>query len=234
MHVCVGGLLRWGGGVGLGVGGGGSVCLFRAYILCRRGSEHHCFKSPHVCAHGLHAPPPLPQLNPLLNPPPSSQRQPHPPPSPIPLKVVASSLDSLRAEILQNFTSPHDLRECLKASANVPQLAGPPRLHRGHRLVDAAVFEPIPVKSAVRDGCTHVLALCSRPAGDEPAWGKAVRRTLAATVKRFMLSPVGGRGRGCLRVCLVVGCCQSVVRLMSIDGAGPQRAPLRSLNQHPQ
>ncbi|KIY97127.1 hypothetical protein MNEG_10833 [Monoraphidium neglectum] len=68
----------------------------------------------------------------------------------------------------------------------VPSLAGQPRLHRGHRFVDAAVFEPIPVKSAVRDGCTHVLALCSRPASSGPAWGKLLRRTLTATVKPYM------------------------------------------------
>jgi hypothetical protein len=54
------------------------------------------------------------------------------------------------------------------------------------------VFEPIPVKSAVRDGCTHVLALCSRPASDGPAWGKVLRKAAAAAVKRFMLNPVRG------------------------------------------
>jgi hypothetical protein len=168
----------------------------------------------------------------------------------VPLKVVASSLDSLRSEVLADFACPRDLQESLKASALVPELAGPPRLHRGHRcagagsagragqsiqaagrgptqgsrasqhpaeapglpwknpsplapctcatpptkkrFVDGAVFEPIPVKSAVRDGCTHVLALCSRPADKGPAWGRLVKRTLVGAVKHFMLSPVGG------------------------------------------
>lgn len=109
--------------------------------------------------------------------------------SPVPLKVVASSLDSLRAELLQDFTCPRDLKESLKASALVPVISGPPREHRGHRFVDAAVFEPIPVKSAVRDGCTHVMALCSRPASSGPAWGKVVKRTLTGAVKHFVLSP---------------------------------------------
>ena len=109
--------------------------------------------------------------------------------SEVPLKVVASSLDSLRAEILAGFEGPHDLRQCLRASALVPEIAGPPLVHRGHRLVDAAVFEPVPVKSAVRDGCTHVLALCSRPPSSGPAWGKAVRRTLNAAIKYSLLSP---------------------------------------------
>lgn len=82
--------------------------------------------------------------------------------SPLPLKVVASSLTSLRAEVLDDFVDAADLAECLKASANVPEIVGGPRSHRGHELVDAAVFEPLPVKAALRDGCTHVLALCSR------------------------------------------------------------------------
>jgi hypothetical protein len=55
------------------------------------------------------------------------------PRSPVPLKVVASSLDSLRSEVLADFTCPADLQESLKASALVPEIAGPPRLHRGHR-----------------------------------------------------------------------------------------------------
>lgn len=36
-------------------------------------------------------------------------------------------------------------------------------LCRGHRLVDAAVFEAIPFRSAIADGCTHVLVLNNLP-----------------------------------------------------------------------
>ncbi len=64
--------------------------------------------------------------------------------------------------ILDNFTDEADLANCLAASATVPEVAGPPRLVRGHRCVDAAVFEPVPVRSAVADGCTHVLVLSTR------------------------------------------------------------------------
>ncbi|KAG1663827.1 hypothetical protein FOA52_013392 [Chlamydomonas sp. UWO 241] len=83
---------------------------------------------------------------------------------PVPLKIVASSLDALRPIILSDFTSETDLLECLAASATIPEVVGPPRLVRGHRCVDAAVFEPVPVASALRDGCTHVLVLCTRTA----------------------------------------------------------------------
>jgi predicted acylesterase/phospholipase RssA len=77
--------------------------------------------------------------------------------SDLPLKVVASSLTSLRSEVLDNFTDRGDLVECLKASANVPEIVGGPRSHRGHQLVDAAVFEPLPIKAALR--CAGFCAL---------------------------------------------------------------------------
>lgn len=73
--------------------------------------------------------------------------------SDLPLKVVASSLTSLRSEVLDSFTDRGDLVECLKASANVPEIVGGPRSHRGHQLVDAAVFEPLPIKAALRYVC---------------------------------------------------------------------------------
>lgn len=50
--------------------------------------------------------------------------------SPLPLKVVASSLDSLSPVLLEGFACKQDLAESLKASATVPEIAGGPRLHR--------------------------------------------------------------------------------------------------------
>jgi hypothetical protein len=141
----------------------------------------------------------VPSHQPTLTP----RRPPPPPPthhharaqaavidSPLPLKVVASSLTTLRSEILDSFQDRADLVECLKASANVPEIVGGPRAHRGHQLVDAAVFEPLPVKAALRDGCSHVLALCSRPYSTGPAWGRYVSRALSNAVKYWLLNPV--------------------------------------------
>ncbi len=34
---------------------------------------------------------------------------------------------------------------------------------RGRRLVDGAVFEGVPFKQAIADGCTHLVVLCTRP-----------------------------------------------------------------------
>lgn len=78
-------------------------------------------------------------------------------------QVVASCLDTLQPIILDNFSSREDLQQCLRASAQVPAVAGDPIDHRGRRLVDAAVFEPVPFRAAISDGCTHVITLCSRP-----------------------------------------------------------------------
>lgn len=110
--------------------------------------------------------------------------------SPVPLKVVASSLDALSPVLLQDFSSKQDLAECLKASANVPEVAGTPRHHRGHRLVDAAVFEPVPFRSAIADGCTHVIVLCTRPkpVASGPL-DRALSEALSTVVKRYVLSP---------------------------------------------
>ena len=44
-----------------------------------------------------------------------------------PLQVVASSLETLSPIILDNFRCDRELGESLKASANVPKIAGPPR-----------------------------------------------------------------------------------------------------------
>ena len=89
-----------------------------------------------------------------------AQAQPHSMPV---TQVVATCLDTLQPIILDDFSSPEDLRQCLRASAQVPAVAGDPVLHRGRRMVDAAVFEPVPFRAAISDGCTHVLTLCSRP-----------------------------------------------------------------------
>ena len=46
--------------------------------------------------------------------------------SDVPLKVVASCLDTLQPVILENFTSAQDLETCLRASANVPEVSPEP------------------------------------------------------------------------------------------------------------
>lgn len=62
---------------------------------------------------------------------------------------------------------------CLGASMTVPGAAGNPfrmDLSSGEKLLcfDAFCYEPVPFRSAVAEGATHVLALRSRPASYEP------------------------------------------------------------------
>lgn len=110
--------------------------------------------------------------------------------SAVPLKVVASSLDTLSPVLLEEFESKRDLVECLRASANVPRVAGGPVSHRGHRLVDAAVFEAVPFRSAIADGCTHIVVLCTRPAPVRmSALDKALTDALQAAIKRAVMNP---------------------------------------------
>ena len=111
--------------------------------------------------------------------------------SSVPLKVVASSLDRLVPTILENFDSKEDLANCLRASANVPQVAGEPILHRGESLVDAAVFEAIPFRLAIADGCTHVITLNTRPIAKQGGGRlkSALRDALHAAIKRAVMSP---------------------------------------------
>lgn len=109
--------------------------------------------------------------------------------SEIPLKVVASSLDSLQPLILEDFRCKDDLCTSLRASANVPAIAGEPVVHRGHRLVDAAVFEAVPFRSAIADGCTHVLVLCTRPKRERRGVLPPLEDAMEAAIKKAILSP---------------------------------------------
>lgn len=85
--------------------------------------------------------------------------------SPIPLKIVVASLEAGESRLLSGFTNRTDLFAALRASATMPYVAGPPVPYHGDLLFDASIFEPLPYQSALKDGCTHVMVLASRPKG---------------------------------------------------------------------
>ena len=94
--------------------------------------------------------------------------------------------------MLEGFHDTEDLITCLRASANVPGIAGAPVNHRGHSLVDAAIFEPIPFPMAIRDGCTHVLVLCSRPNPQQievNPFMAPIQRAAEELVRKVLLNP---------------------------------------------
>ncbi len=85
--------------------------------------------------------------------------------SPVELKAVATSVDELKVRLLNGFRDREHLFSALRASSSVPLIAGPPSVVDGERFLDALLLEPIAYRSAVRDGCTHVLVLLTRPDG---------------------------------------------------------------------
>jgi predicted acylesterase/phospholipase RssA len=107
--------------------------------------------------------------------------------------VIASGLTSMRSQALSaqagHFRCLDSFMECLRASMCVPGVAGPVvRLGAGvegegdaeapsesEPMADALVFEPIPYRSAVEEGCTHVLTLRSRPDGSEVGQRQRIR-----------------------------------------------------------
>ena len=86
--------------------------------------------------------------------------------SAIPLKVLASSIESADVEVLEKFQSQQELMQALHASARIPWVAGrDPFEYRGKLFWDSGIVDPFAIKSALRDNCTHVLVLRSRPRG---------------------------------------------------------------------
>jgi len=108
-----------------------------------------------------------------------------------PLKVVASGLKNEKAFVFdmekKSFTTLKELALCMHASMLLPGIAGPvmnigrtnkteqlQQILRNNKdslldefepLVDALVYEPLPYRSAVAEGATHVVVLRTRPDG---------------------------------------------------------------------
>jgi predicted patatin/cPLA2 family phospholipase len=81
------------------------------------------------------------------------------------LRAIAVSRRDAGLRVLAGFDGPADALDAVRASCTIPLLAGPPPRYRGEPLVDGGLREPIPYRSALRQGATHVLVLRSRSAG---------------------------------------------------------------------
>jgi len=81
------------------------------------------------------------------------------------LRAVAVSRRDTGLRVLGDFDGPADALAAVRASCSIPLLAGPPRHYRGEPLVDGGLREPIPYRTALREGASHVLVLRSRPTG---------------------------------------------------------------------
>ncbi len=138
--------------------------------------------------------------------------------SAVPLKVVVTSMERRRAEVLEGFASRDELWESLRASSRVPVIAGPPVEIGKERYVDGSVYAKIPLELAVADLCTHVLVLQTWPGGLKRTAPGPVRRWL---VRRYLrkfdpdLAKEFGRGPSAYDDAM------ESIRLGSISGDGP-------------
>lgn len=85
--------------------------------------------------------------------------------SDIPLKVIGSSTRQRAPVVMSDFVDDEDVFQALRCSITVPGIAGPAVEYKGDHLFDSALYESIPLRSARRDGATHVLVLLTRAAG---------------------------------------------------------------------
>ena len=79
-------------------------------------------------------------------------------------RAVAVSLEDVTLRVLRDFGTVAELMAAVRVSCAVPLLGGAPPEFRGERMVDGGLLEPIPFRSALGDGATHVLVLRSRDA----------------------------------------------------------------------
>jgi predicted patatin/cPLA2 family phospholipase len=80
-------------------------------------------------------------------------------------RALATSVDTQSLRVLADFRDGGELMQGVRASASLPAIAGEPPEFRGERMLDGGLIEPIPFRSAFREGATHVLVLRSRPIG---------------------------------------------------------------------
>jgi predicted acylesterase/phospholipase RssA len=79
---------------------------------------------------------------------------------PLGTDALTGTSTDLRAMV----SNPAELRLALRASAGLPFLAGPAVVLRGKRFYDGGLAEPIPFRTPIAQGATHLVVLRSRPA----------------------------------------------------------------------
>jgi predicted patatin/cPLA2 family phospholipase len=105
--------------------------------------------------------------------------------SDLPLRPVATALDTLAASTLVGLQDAVDWRQALLASARIPFWAGPPIELHGRRWVDGFVTDPLPVARAVDGGATHVLALLARGPNERLSPSSRVTPPMRAHLNRL-------------------------------------------------
>lgn len=80
------------------------------------------------------------------------------------LGVAISDVNAAAPRLLTTFDSAAHLRRCLRGGATLPVIAGRPYdIGGGVLALDGGALYPAPFYPAIEDGCTHVLAIGTRP-----------------------------------------------------------------------
>jgi predicted patatin/cPLA2 family phospholipase len=72
------------------------------------------------------------------------------------------------------------LQAALRATTAMPLMTGEPIEIAGRRFVDAGVSESVPIRTALAQGATHVLALRTRRSDEQPAATSRLERAVAS------------------------------------------------------
>jgi predicted patatin/cPLA2 family phospholipase len=116
----------------------------------------------------------------------------------LPVRPVATALDTLSASVLSGLHTAGDWRKALLASARIPLWAGPPVELQGRRWVDGYITDPLPVARAVDGGATHVLALLARGPDERLSPSSRVTPPMRAQLNRVspgLAQAMAQRGR---------------------------------------
>jgi predicted patatin/cPLA2 family phospholipase len=83
--------------------------------------------------------------------------------SPTPLKIAVTDVDELETVVVSDFDGTKDIEAALRASSWLPIAVRGTATFRGHRALDGGVLTALPFRLALRERCTHVLSLSTRP-----------------------------------------------------------------------
>lgn len=100
--------------------------------------------------------------------------------SPTRLHIIAASVDEQRPHDLGCGSDGAGMRTRFKAASCLPIIAGSPVMVDGRPYIDGGLFDSLPFRAAIEDGCTHLLVLASWPRGlDRPPPGRVERALVA-------------------------------------------------------
>jgi predicted acylesterase/phospholipase RssA len=114
--------------------------------------------------------------------------------SQVPLKIAVTDVDALETRLLSGFSDAADLKAALIASSWLPIAVRGTTEFRGRRTVDGGVLTALPFRLALRDGCSHVLSLSTRPMGPPGRGLSPMHRYTSIYLERLR----SGLGRGYL------------------------------------